>query len=139
MRCRVVAPEELTEYEIKVLFSLTLRGISELRNRFRKVISYLREQPTDPNRRKEANVTIILAKEDGQINGWGMINWDKSCSYLQVNVRTSLRRSGVGTSIVKTAIEVCRKRQARKPTVDIWDDRSKKFYQKFGKQLHLKY
>jgi len=137
-KLRVVTPEELTQKEIRTLFSLTLRGWSELRYRFHKVVSYLRERDI-PGRIKEINATIILAEADDKISGWAMLEWDGSSCFLQMNVRTSCRRFGIGTMLVNEAIDICKKKHHRKPTVEAWDIRSEKFYKKFGNKLEITY
>lgn len=135
-RLRVVNPEELTEKEIKTLFSLTIRGYSELRYRFHNIVSYLKERHI-PGRRKEINATLILAEQDDKINGWAMLDWSGSSCFLQINVRTSCRRLGIGTMLVNEAIDICKKRHCRKPIVDAWDTRSTKFYEKFGDKIDM--
>lgn len=61
-KLRVVKPEELTQKEIRTLFSLTIRGCSELRYRFHKVVAYLKERHI-PGRIKEINSTIDICKK----------------------------------------------------------------------------
>lgn len=138
MNLRTIQPEELTEREIRVLYSITLRGISGLRQNFREVTSYLRERHI-PGRIRGINAVIIMAEENGQINGWGMITWHGDQTYrdLQLNVRRSHRRNGIGKAIVEKAIEYCQMNKMQRPTVTMWDTRSTKFYKQFGDRVRV--
>jgi len=101
---------------MRVLFSLTLRGESEMRNHMHSVCGdYAKEHP------------IILVRHRKRVIGWALIHPFGQTYHAHFYVARAFRRKGIGTILYNKAKELCWKKK-RSIYCSSWDKISASFF-----------
>lgn len=101
---------------MRVLFSLTLRGYSEMRIHMHSVCGDYAK-----------NYIIIFAKKNRKIVGWALVFPFAATYHAHFYVARAFRRKGVGTILYNTAKELCWKKR-RSIYCSSWDKTSARFF-----------
>lgn len=95
------------------------------------------EQEPSPYRDHRTLKAFYVLGEFGQVKGWALVfkykSWAKYSRRraVQVYVSDAHRRTGIGTTLLKTITEYCRRKRLR-PITYPWDYRSESFYKKLA-------
>lgn len=103
---------------MRSLYSLTLRGWSEMRSHMHSVMG---EYAKD--------YKIILAKTENGIAGWALLPPYGNDRQAHFYVASAYRRRGIGSLLYKKALQLC-KREKKDMYCSAWDATSSRFFSK---------
>jgi len=112
---------------MRILFSLTLRGYSEMRFALHSI-----------GKDESKNCAIILARNNNKVVGWALIypfnivRCAKPGTYAHFYVARTFRRKGIGTMLYNKAKEDC----GENILCSAWDEISSQFFTKNKAKLY---
>ena len=133
MRIKYVKPHDLTFVQRRVLWGLTLpeKHESSLLHHLRQALS---KKPGFAS-------TVLLAYSDKVIVGWAMIikrHFACSIPFVMLYVRKSFRRKGIGSYLLRKAIDRTQVEYwAINPYVCAHDKQSDSFFSQFGNMVDI--